>query len=148
MKKEQMINIAEALDSMGEAFRCEFRWTTQIGENIYTITLADKPSCLELNARIPAYDLAERPVAWERKIASANRKLPCGTFVMEDGEIVYRLYNLCTDFDEVKSIESILAMIGRCENVLEEYAEEMLAPEPARSWLHKLNPLEIIFGEQ
>lgn len=145
-KKEQMIQIADALEEAGMFYGCEFSWSKRIGEHSYGFSLERRYDCLMLTARLPL-TLSEESLRWERKLAEANRSMTAGRFEVSDRSVLYRLYSLLDDCEDVKDAQAVSGMIQRAEKDIEEHAEPMLAPGPALTFLQKINPLRAIFGD-
>lgn len=126
--KEQLMVIADTLDSAKEDWTCSFQIKKEIGEHIYRISIVRQGSKLELTAKLPVNVEDENHSEWSGKVREANENLDCGTFSLCDNgrAVCYRVYSLYTHTDEVKDEETIWMLLNSCYSAIETHGEAML----------------------
>ena len=127
--KDQLMVIADTLDSAKEDWACSFQIKKEISEHIYRISIARQGSKLELTAKLPVYVEAEDYSEWACKVRDANENLDCGAFSLCDNgrTVCDQVYSLYTHADEVKDEETVRMLLNSCYSALETHGEAMLA---------------------
>ena len=127
--KEQLMVIADTLDSAKEDWTCSFQIKKEIGEHIYRISIVRQGSKLELTAKLPVNVEDENHSEWARKIRDANENLDCGAFSLCDNgrAVCYQVYSLYTHADEVKDEETVRMLLNSCFSALETHGDAMMA---------------------
>lgn len=144
--KEQLINIADALDGSNLDWNCTFHINKQIGEYTYDITIARTGSKLELTAKLPIRLFHDDYSEWGSVLKKANEGLKCGMFLTDSGDnrVCYQVYSLYSREGEVKDSETVKKLLECCWDALENHTDGILAllkkKSPIDAVLDFLNP--------